>query len=147
MSVATRTKDESKSVRRLVDFWRDWIKRRQTMAELDYCGPSERAHIAHDVGVSSADLCILAGKWPNSADPLRQRMAEIKLDATEITKVEPQVIRDLQRVCTLCASKRKCSHDLATKPSDPAWQTYCPNTTTLKALLAERADTGQTKVA
>ena len=117
------------------------------MAELDRCGPSERAHIAHDVGVSSADLSILAGKWPNSADLLLRRMDESNLDATEIKKAEPQVIRDLQRTCSFCMSKRKCSHDLATKPSDPAWQSYCPNTTTLKALIAERATRGDTRTA
>lgn len=113
------------------------------MAELDYCGPSERAHIAHDVGVSSSDLCILAGKWPNSADPLLRRMEEIKLGAAEIKQVEPQVIRDLQRTCSFCMSKRKCTHDLASKPSDPAWETYCPNATTLKALIAERANSSR----
>jgi hypothetical protein len=150
MSLSARTNDDHKSVypksvRRLVHFWQDWIKRRQTMAELDYCGPSERAHIAHDVGVSSVDLCILAGKWPNSADPLRRRMAEIKLDAADVKHVEPQVIRDLQRTCSFCMSKRKCEHDLATNPSDPVWQDYCPNATTLQALNAERANPGNTK--
>ena len=112
------------------------------MAELDYCGPSERAHIAHDVGVSSADLRILAGKWPHSADLLLRRMEESKLDAAEIKQVEPQVIRDLQRTCSFCMSKRKCTHDLASNPSDPAWETYCPNATTLNALITERAKPG-----
>ncbi len=73
------------------------------------------------------------------------RMAESRLDATEITQVEPQVIRDLQRVCTFCTSKRKCAHDLASNPSDPVWQDYCPNATTLQALIAERANPGNAK--
>jgi uncharacterized protein YjiS (DUF1127 family) len=150
MSLSARTNDHSeslhpKSVHRLVHFWRDWIKRRRTIAELNCCGPSEVAHMAHDIGVSSADLCVLAGKWPSSTDLLLRRMAETRLDASEITHVEPQVIRDLQRVCTLCASKRKCEHDLATNPSDPVWQDYCPNATTLQALIAERANPGNAK--
>jgi hypothetical protein len=48
-------------------------------------------------------------------------------------------MRDLQRVCTVCGSKRRCAHELAKNPSDPAWQKYCPNATTLAALVAERA--------
>jgi hypothetical protein len=95
--------------------------------------------IASDVGVSGTDLSILAGKWPDAADLLYWRMNEIKLDRKEVTQAEPQVMRDLQRVCTVCGSKRRCGHALA-NPSDPAWQKYCPNATTLSALAAERAD-------
>jgi hypothetical protein len=108
------------------------------MADLDSCGSAEMGRIARDVGVSGADLSILAGKWPGAADLLYRRMNEIKLDRMEITQADPQVIRDLQRVCTVCGSKRRCEHALAKNPSDPAWQKYCPNATTLLALAAER---------
>jgi len=109
------------------------------MADLDGCGPAEMEHIARDVGVSAADLSILAGKWPDAADQLYWRMSEIKLDPKEVTHADPQVMRDLQRVCTVCGSKRRCEHELAKNPSDPAWQKYCPNATTLSALAAARA--------
>jgi hypothetical protein len=66
-------------------------------------------------------------------------MNEIKLDRREITHADPQVMRDLQRVCTVCGSKRRCEHDLVNNPSDLVWQKYCPNATTLLALAAERA--------
>jgi len=109
------------------------------MADLNSCGPAEVERIARDVGVSGADLSILAGKWPDAADLLYWRMNEIKLDRKEVTQAEPQVMRDLQPVCTVCGSKRRCEHQLANNPSDPAWQKYCPNATTLWALAAERA--------
>jgi hypothetical protein len=109
------------------------------MLELDACGSAEVEHIARDVGVSGADLSILAGKWPDAADLLYSRMYEINLDRKEITQADPEVMRDLQRVCTVCGSKRRCEHELAKNPSDPAWQKYCPNATTLLALAAERA--------
>jgi hypothetical protein len=35
------------------------------------------------------------------------RMNEIKLDRMEITQADAQVMRDLQRVCTVCGSKRR----------------------------------------
>jgi hypothetical protein len=109
------------------------------MAELDRCGSAEVERIARDVGVSGADFSILAGKWPDAADQLYWRMNEIKLDRAEVTHADPQVMRDLQRVCTVCGSKRRCEHELANNPSDPAWQKYCPNATTLLALAAKRA--------
>ena len=101
--------------------------------DLDGCGPAEMERIARDVGVSGADLSILAGKWPDAADQLYWRMSEIKLDRKEVTHADPQVMRDLQRVCTVCRSKRRCEHELAKNPSDPAWEKYCPNATTLSA--------------
>lgn len=146
MSLSTQTND-ARSVRRLVHWWQNWIKRRAAMVQLGCCDRTEVARMAHDIGVSSEELYTLAGKWPDSADLLLRRLDESKLDVAEIKKSQPQVMRDLERVCTLCASKRKCSHDLATRPSDPAWQSYCPNTTTLKSLVAGRAIAGKTQAA
>jgi uncharacterized protein YjiS (DUF1127 family) len=137
--------ENSPKTHRLARWWREWWQARRTLAQLDSCGAAEVGHIAHDIGVSSGDLRVLAGKWPEAADLLVRRMTEIRLDPTDVAQVEPGVVRDLQRVCTLCVSKRKCVHDLATKPTDPAWQDYCPNAMTLKALIAERANSRNAK--
>ena len=139
MSHSAQRGDRSGLVRRLAHWWRSWNGRRRAVADLDSCGSSEMERIARDVGVSGADLSILAGKWPHAADLLYWRMNEIKLDRMEITHADAQVMRDLQRVCMVCGSKRRCEHELANNPSDPAWQKYCPNATTLLALAAERA--------
>jgi hypothetical protein len=139
MSCSAQTGEPPGVVRRLVQWWRNWNGRRGATADLDRCGPGEVERIARDVGVSGADLAILAGKWPDAGDLLYWRMNEIKFDPKEVTQVYPQVMRDLQRVCAVCGSKRRCEHDLAKNPFDPAWQKYCPNVTTLSALAAERA--------
>jgi uncharacterized protein YjiS (DUF1127 family) len=139
MSYSIQTSERPGPVGRLARWWRNWNRRRRKIAELDCCGPAEAERIARDLGVSRADLCVLAGKWPDASDLLYARMNEINLDRKEITQVEPEVMRDLQRVCTVCGSKRRCEHKLARNPSDPAWQKYCPNATTLLALAADRA--------
>jgi hypothetical protein len=127
-------------VRTLARWWQECASRRRTLQTLADCGPAESARIAHDVGVSgAAELRVLAGKWPNSADLLARRMRQIKLDAAEIAQVEPQVVRDLERVCTLCTSRRRCGRDFAKERSPSSWQAYCPNTMTLKALIAEHS--------
>lgn len=113
---------------RLVRWWRNWKRARRNIAELDW-------HIARDLAVSPAELRVLAGKWPD--DLLCRRLEQLDLDAPQ---VESQVMRDLERVCTLCGSKRRCAHDLAGDPSDSRWIEYCPNATTLSALVAERFD-------
>lgn len=120
-------------------WWRNWTTARANVANLDCCGTEQTERIAHDLGVSAPELRTLAGKWPDSADLLNRRLAALELDPTEIRRTEPQVLHDLQRVCTMCTSGRECSHDLARDPSDPAWREYCPNVTTLDAVAAERA--------
>ena len=139
MSHVTKTSERPSFARRVARWWRNWNGRRREMLNLEACGSAEMERIARDVGVSGADLSILAGKWPDAADLLYLRMNEIHLDRKEITQLEPDVMRDLQRVCTVCGSKRRCEHELANNPSNPAWQRYCPNATTLSALVAERA--------
>src|SRR5215470_5035054 len=91
MSRSAQTSERNGFARRLAHWWRSWNGRRRTMADLGRCGPAEMERIARDVGVSGADLSILAGKWPDAADPLYWRMNEIKLDRKEITHADPQV--------------------------------------------------------
>jgi hypothetical protein len=145
MSVSAHTHERPNLVRRVVGWWQNLGWRPPAASELRCCTPGEVERLAHDAGVSSGDLCILAGRWPDPLDLLSQRMVELKLDTAEVARVEPQVIRDLQRTCALCASKRRCRHDLTDNPSDPAWQDYCPNAMTLSALLAERGRPAATK--
>jgi hypothetical protein len=143
MSRATQIDERPALVGRLGRWWRTWSRRRRRLAELEHCGPAEVEHIARDLGVSRAELSVLAGKWPDAAGLLSRRLEQVNLDRAELARVEPQVLRDLERVCTLCGSKRKCEHDLTIHPSHPAWTEYCPNATTLSALIAERWERSQ----
>src|SRR5262245_30406306 len=124
----------------MAQWWRDWMAMRSNLAALACCGAEETGRIAHDLGVSVPQLRALAGKWPDSADLLKRRLVELGLDSADIRRSEPPVLQDLQRVCTMCASGRVCAHDLASRPADPVWRDYCPNTMTLDALAAERAE-------
>jgi hypothetical protein len=139
MSPSAQTSKRPGLVRELGHWWRTWRQRRRRLVELECCGPAEVEHIARDLGVSRAELSVLAGKWPDAADLLSRRLEQVNLDRAELARVEPQVLRDLERVCTLCGSKRKCEHDLTIHPSHPAWTEYCPNASTLSALIAERS--------
>ncbi|MGA7485692.1 MAG: hypothetical protein WBW74_01950 [Xanthobacteraceae bacterium] len=87
-------------IQRLVRRPRGWMSKRGTTAALGRCGSAEGAHIAHDMGVGAAtEFRVLAGKWPNSPDLLSRRMQQVELDAAELVRVKPQVVRDLERPC------------------------------------------------
>jgi hypothetical protein len=117
-------------------WWRDWTRRRASALELKCCGEDEVERLAKDVGLSASELRRLANLGPDSADLLLRRMAALDLDRNEVSRTEPRTFQDLQRVCTMCNSHRRCRRDLARDSADPAWQDYCPNATTLMALNA-----------
>ena len=94
-----------------------WLKgrrnRRAAPGDLDGLDAFERDRVARDIGVSGRDPHVLAGKWPDSADLLTARVAMLGLDARGVARSAPSVMRDLQRVCAICASKGRCVHDVS----------------------------------
>jgi hypothetical protein len=101
---------------------------------LEDCGDEALARMAHDVGVSGAELCKLASRGSQSAELLLQRMAALDLDRNEVARTERATFQDLQRVCTQC--QKRCARDLMRSPGDAVWKDYCPNAQTLTALNA-----------
>ena len=122
---------------RVVGWWRRWRQRAASLAELDRLS-TEAERVARDAGIDVGDLRVLAGKWPDSADLAKRRMATLGLDAAQVQETQAAVVRDVQRVCSLCANKRACVHDLDHDPADAAWHQYCPNDETFDALTTER---------
>jgi len=120
-------------VGRLAAWWNDFRAARMRLRELERCGDN-LGHIARDVGLSSADLYAMAAKPLDAADQHKRRLAALDIDRAALLHRHPRVAHDLERVCSLCGQKRRCERDLASRPSDPAWRTYCPNTQTLDAL-------------
>jgi hypothetical protein len=114
---------------------RDWT-RRGSVSELKCFGEEEVKLIAKDVGVSPSELRSLADFGPEAADLLLRRMAALGLDRNEISRTERRTFKDLQRVCTMCESHRRCARDLAHDSADQTWKDYCPNAATLIALNA-----------
>ena len=121
-------------------WWRNWKRQRAAIDELASCGSDELARVARDVGLTSPELRTLAGKWPDSASLLPLRIDSLGLDAEQIRHAEPQVMRDLERVCAHCTSGTRCERDLDWTDKDRAWRDYCPNVATLDALKSEDRD-------
>lgn len=123
--------------------FRDWVQHRRLISQcrqrLNACDNNELARIAHDVGLSPSDLRHMAELGPDAAKQLLDRMTLLHLDADALAKREPGTMRDMQRLCSNCASKKHCQRDLLLTPNDPAWRHYCPNADTLDALQSESA--------
>lgn len=120
----------------LGDWWRRWWQSRNAVAELQACGSDVR-QIANDLGLSPGELQVIAAKRPDAADLLTARLAALHLDPDKLPASDGAVRRDLQRLCSMCGSKARCAHDLATPAPSDDWQTYCPNASTLNSLAAQ----------
>jgi hypothetical protein len=120
----------------LIYWLRGYAERHARQAELDGCCREDLQRIAADAGVSLSELRALAATNRDAADLLYRRMAILHLDAEALDREEPAVLRDLQRNCSLCDSRRRCVSDLAKGAGDSSWEDYCPNTSTLCALVA-----------
>jgi hypothetical protein len=122
-------------IKAISQWLRDWA-RKSSALELRCYGEEEVERMAKDIGMSASELRRIAALGPDSADLLLRRMAALDLDRKEVSRTESRTFQDLQRVCTMCNSKRRCKRDLAHDSDDPVWQDYCPNAATLMALNA-----------
>jgi len=120
----------------LQQWWQAWTSNGPVFSNPACCAEGEVDRIAHDIGLSTSELRELTRHGSEAADLLLQRLTALHLDASEVEHVRPETLRDLQRVCSLCESHRRCAHDLKQHASDPAWEEYCPNVATLRALNA-----------
>ena len=116
-------------------WWQSWTSNGPALDHA-FCAEGEVERIAKDIGLPASEIRRLASLGSKSAELLLRRMAALDLDRKEVAQVEPQAYRDLQRICTLCESHRQCSRDLLRDSSNPAWEEYCPNVETLRALNA-----------
>ncbi len=144
MRIPATAAENADTVGFITRWWRNWKRHYAAARELDACRDGEVAHLAQDLGVSSAELRTLAGRWPDSADLLRRRMDALGIDAAQVGRLEPEVMRDLQRVCGQCTNEKRCEHDLRRDAGDHAahgsWRTYCPNVDTLEAVRSQERD-------
>jgi hypothetical protein len=114
--------------------WRDALVRR---SELSGCGEDEVERIAQDIGVSAPELREIERRGPGSADLLPKMMTALELDAGEVAAREPTVMRDLQRVCSMCEEQGRCAYELADGTAKYRYAKFCPNAETLDALNKE----------
>jgi Family of unknown function (DUF6455) len=110
-----------------------WQKR-AVFNELAACDVWEVTRIGQDLGISAADLRLLATRDKGAADLLNRRLEMLRLDPTS---VDPALMRDLQRCCSNCDNKQLCAHELEDKPKAASWPKYCPNEHTIAAITTK----------
>jgi len=117
----------------LVARFRAWCRRTQPA----FWSGDELELAASDIGTSSADLRALAARDTHAADLLPCRLRLLGLDPAALATSDRALLRDMQRLCSGCRSKRRCRREL--NGVFLRWAPYCPNDATIRTLVAEAA--------
>ena len=124
--------------RGLANGWQRWRERRSEIGEIGNLEEGEIERLAHDLAISSQELRQLANAGPGGADLLYARCKSLGIDTARL-RARPEISRELERVCSLCANKRQCAHELETDPSSAQIPSFCPNESTLVTLKTSKA--------
>ena len=121
-------------VGRMIDIFGEWLKHRREMREMREMDATNFGQIASDLRISSADLEALVRQGPHAADELPKMLAALGIDQVYLARTEPLVLRDMERVCSLCNHKRQCDRDLAAGTAAAHYEEYCANAPTIDGL-------------
>lgn len=125
--MSTSAPDTESIMQRLANWWR-------ARSELSDLSADEVERLAHDIGMTAAELETVASKGEHGADLLYARMAALGISRADVDRLAFGLIRDLERDCCCCSDKDVCARDLAKQPDAPGWMTYCNNAVTLDAI-------------
>lgn len=121
-----------------VEFWIDkfvdWIKHRRELSEVRQMNRTDFDLIARDLRVSPDELDRLVAAGAHSADEMPEMLKALGIEVADLARVDPLMVRDMQRVCSLCRDKAHCHGELAGGTAAQHYREFCPNAPTIDAL-------------
>jgi len=125
-------------VQDLIDSFASWLKHRREMNEIRQLDRADFDRIASDLRIAPDDLEELVRHGKHSADELPMMLQQLGINAEGLGRAQPLLLRDMERVCSLCTHKGQCDRDLADGTAAANYHGYCANAATIEAL--DRAD-------
>lgn len=118
----------------LIGVFGDWLNHRRELNELRLLDTASFNQIAGDLRIPATDLNELVRQGPHAADELPKLLKALGIDEAALERTEPLVLRDMERICSLCNHKRQCNHDLAAGSSPGRYHQYCLNASAIDDL-------------
>ncbi len=122
------------AIRTAVDKLTVWRRHRRDLRDLAGLDSGAFSAIARDLCLSSVDLELLAKAGERRTANLGRLLDALGIEDGVISRAEPAVMRDMQRVCALCPAKARCDRDLRAATSRRTYKEYCPNGPTINSL-------------
>ncbi|WP_369719996.1 hypothetical protein AB8Z38_22575 [Bradyrhizobium sp. LLZ17] len=121
-------------VQGLIESFAGWLKHRRELNEMRQLDRTEFDRIANDLRVSPDDLEELVRHGHHAADELPKMLKQLGIGEEHLGRVQPLLLRDMERVCALCQHKAQCDRDLADGTAAENYHGYCGNAATLESL-------------
>lgn len=123
-------------VTKVIDLFGEWLKQRRELNELiDFAAdPAELGRVARELNVTPADLKMLVERGSHSANELPYTLTALGINETALRRAEPALLRDMERICSLCTHKRRCHQELAAGTAAKNYVEYCENSDTMDIL-------------
>jgi len=118
----------------VIESFAGWIKHRRELREIRSLDVANFDRIAGELRISTGDLEALVRRGAHAADELPKMLKALGIDREDLVRTEPLVLRDMERVCSLCIHKRQCDHDLAAGVAAENYAEYCANAPTIDGL-------------
>jgi hypothetical protein len=97
--------------------------------------PGELERVAGELNVTSADLEMLgAAGFAERERVVVHAHGAGHIDELALWRAEPALLRDMERVCSFCANKRRCHQELAAGTAATKNVEYCENSDTMDTL-------------
>jgi hypothetical protein len=105
----------------------DWLQQRRQFAELGGLDPGEHRRMAHELGLTPADLDALVRHGTDGAEELPRLLRALGFHEEAINKIAPPQMMEMRHTCTGCAHKRACRADLTARTAAAKYEDYCAN--------------------
>jgi len=123
-------------VTRVIELFGDWLKQRRELNELmEYSAdPGEFERVARELNVTPVDLEMLVRRGSKGANELPYMLMALGIAETALSRAEPALLRDMERVCSYCTHKRQCRQEVAAGTAATNYVEYCENSDTIDIL-------------
>lgn len=125
-------------VQDLIESFAAWLKHHRELSEMRRLDRTDFDRIASDLRIAPDDLEELVRHGRHAADELPKMLNQLGISAERLAQAQPLLLRDMERVCSLCNQKGQCDRDLADGTAAENYHDYCANASTLESL--DRAD-------
>ena len=121
-------------VQDLIDSFASWLKHRREMNEMRQLDRADFDRIASDLRIAPDDLEELVRHGKHAADELPKMLEQLGISEERLGQAQPLLLRDMERVCSLCRYKAQCDRELADGTAAENYHGYCGNATTMESL-------------
>lgn len=117
----------------------NWItERARASAELALLSRGDISRMAHDIGVTEADLRDVLPRGADNTVLMEAMIRAHGLDPADAAHLSAATMRDLEITCTRCGAVTRCRRELAAGTAAARCHEFCGNADTFDALLEEQ---------